>query len=150
VAREPRELTVMARTPRSQPVRDGIFEPNMTPLIDVSLVLVVILMVATPLAFQSAIAVRTASSAGRASAVKSDTDRIEVSVAVDDRNVTATSLGPAVAARLAQPGNASVLVVVRADTSTPYASVKSALESIRQAGAKRIAIATRQKGVAAQ
>ena len=33
----------------------GIFEPNMTPLIDVSLVLVVILMVATPMAFQSAI-----------------------------------------------------------------------------------------------
>ena len=31
----------------------------MTPLIDVSLVLVVILMVATPLAFQSSIAVRT-------------------------------------------------------------------------------------------
>ena len=69
-------------------------------------------------------------------------------MAVDDHTVTAASLGPAVAARLAAPGNSGVLVVVRADTSTPYASVKSALESIRQAGAKRIAIATRQKGVA--
>ena len=32
---------------------DGIHEVNMTPLIDVALVLVIILMVATPLAFQS-------------------------------------------------------------------------------------------------
>ena len=34
----------------------GIYETNLTPLIDVSLVLVVILLVATPLAFQSSAA----------------------------------------------------------------------------------------------
>ena len=48
-----------------RPVEAGIHEPNMTPLIDVSLVLVVILMVATPMAFQSGIAVQSANRSGR-------------------------------------------------------------------------------------
>ena len=34
---------------------EAIHEPNMTPLIDVCLVLVIILMVSTPMAFQSSI-----------------------------------------------------------------------------------------------
>ena len=57
---------------------EGIFEPNMTPLIDVSLVLVVILMVATPLAFQSGIAVsappRAAGAAANVARRRADRD----------------------------------------------------------------------------
>ena len=49
----------MSRSRRARGA-EGIFEVNMTPLIDVSLVLVVILMVATPLALQSSIALGTA------------------------------------------------------------------------------------------
>src|SRR5262245_38103388 len=60
----------------------GIFEPNMTPLIDVSLVLVVILMVATPMAFQSSIAVRQTASTGAAAAT-ARADRIELAVMPD-------------------------------------------------------------------
>src|SRR5206468_693473 len=62
---------------------DAISEPNMTPLIDVSLVLVVILMVATPLAFQSSIAVHTASRSGQAAVEAARTERIELSVHAD-------------------------------------------------------------------
>src|SRR5258705_8943271 len=58
----------------------GIYEPNMTPLIDVSLVLVVILMVATPLAFQSSIAVRNAAATGRQAKDLAHTARIELTV----------------------------------------------------------------------
>src|SRR4029434_2993320 len=58
----------------------GIYEPNMTPLIDVSLVLVVILMVATPLAFQSSIAVRNAGTTGKAAPELARTERIEINV----------------------------------------------------------------------
>ena len=61
---------------------EGIYEPNMTPLIDVSLVLVVILMVATPMAFQSGIAVNAAVASGRAPA-KSHDVRIELTIAAD-------------------------------------------------------------------
>ena len=39
---------------------DNINEINMTPLIDVSLVLVVMLLLATPLAFESSIAIKKA------------------------------------------------------------------------------------------
>src|SRR2546422_1971202 len=59
---------------------EGIYEPNMTPLIDVSLVLVVILMVATPLAFQSSIAVQRAAEAGRRAAILASSDRIEITI----------------------------------------------------------------------
>lgn len=136
----------MAR-PRSQPVRDGIFEPNMTPLIDVSLVLVVILMVATPLAFQSAIAVRTTSSAGRAAAVKSDTDRIEVSVAddgaisVDGTAIPRESVEAAIAARLG--GSKSRMVVVHVDPEASHGSMVGVLDDARSAGAAEIALAER-------
>ena len=57
----------------------------MTPLIDVSLVLVVILMVATPLAFQSSIALRTAARSGRQAAVAARPERVEVNVLADGR-----------------------------------------------------------------
>ena len=136
----------MAR-PRSQPVRDGIFEPNMTPLIDVSLVLVVILMVATPLAFQSAIAVRTASSAGRASAVKSAADRIEVSVAsdgaltVDGTAIPRQSIEAAIAARLG--GSKSRMVVVHVAPDAPHGFMVGVLDDARSAGAAEIALAER-------
>jgi biopolymer transport protein ExbD len=54
----------MARKPRKG--ESGSYEPNMTPLIDVSLVLVVILMVATPLALQSSIGVSRAANGAKA------------------------------------------------------------------------------------
>ena len=68
---------------RKRPPQDGIHEPNMTPLIDVSLVLVVILMVATPLAFQSGIAVNTASRGGKSAVKLARVERIELAVAAD-------------------------------------------------------------------
>ena len=53
---------------------------------------------------------------------------------------------PAVLARrLADRGNADVLVIVRADTNAPYSSVRQVLDDARRAGARRLAIATRQK-----
>src|SRR5262249_6113273 len=61
----------------------GIYEANMTPLIDVSLVLVVILMVATPLAFQSSIAVRNAAATGKVAHDLARTERIELTIHAD-------------------------------------------------------------------
>ena len=133
----------MARKPQGP--QNGIFEPNMTPLIDVSLVLVVILMVATPLAFQSAIAVRTASSAGQAAEVKTDADRIEVRVsatgdlAVDRETVSIETLEAAIATRLG--GSRSRMVVVRCEPGVPHGLMVSVLDDARSAGATQIALA---------
>ena len=139
----------MKRRPANSEI---ITKVNVTPIIDVALVLVIILLVTAPMMTASDLPVRLPEARTREA---EDERNISVTIgtdgrmAVDDRNVNDATLAPAVAARLAQPGNSGVLVVVRADTSTPYASVKHALETIRRAGAKRIAIATRQKGVAA-
>ena len=62
----------------------GIHEINMTPLIDVSLVLVVMLLLLTPLAFESSIAVRKAAKSAKSSEKKLKEERIEVSVISED------------------------------------------------------------------
>ena len=64
----------------------GIHEPNLTPLIDVCLVLVVILLVATPMTLQSSINVSRASSSGKKGAATQAT-RIEITIR-DDGNLT--------------------------------------------------------------
>jgi biopolymer transport protein ExbD len=66
-------------------------------------------------------------------------------VAVDEQVVERSELQRTLAERLRRPGNAGVLVVVRADSGAPYAQVRSLLADARAAGAKRLAIATRQK-----
>src|SRR5207344_68664 len=67
-----------------RPATDGIYDPNLTPLIDVSLVLVVILLVATPMALQSGIAVARAGSVGKAAEMARDA-RIEINVLDNNR-----------------------------------------------------------------
>jgi len=64
---------------------------------------------------------------------------------VDDKTVKAGGLEPALALRLAEPGNREVLVVVRADKQVPFATIRHALDEARAAGARRLAIATRQR-----
>ena len=58
----------------------GLFEVNMTPLIDVSLVLVVMLLLTTPLAFESSIMVRRSERTAAKAAKKNDDGRIELRV----------------------------------------------------------------------
>jgi biopolymer transport protein ExbD len=66
-------------------------------------------------------------------------------LALDETRVTKETLTAAIHDRLQQKGNDNVLVVVRADEDAPYSVVKELLEDARQAGAARIALATRQK-----
>ena len=64
----------------------GIYDPNLTPLIDVCLVLVVILLVATPMTLQSGIAVSRAAKGGKSGA-EVRASRIEITIR-DDQNLT--------------------------------------------------------------
>ena len=121
---------------------------NVSPIIDVALVLVIILLVTAPLLSVSDLPVDLP----RARTREAENER-NVSItlgsngalALDDRLLSLESLRGALAARLAEAGNADVLVVVRADSGAPYRSVRRLLEEARVAGAKRVAIATRQK-----
>jgi biopolymer transport protein ExbD len=132
------------RTFRARPPQEGIHEPNMTPLIDVSLVLVVILMVATPLAFQSGIAVQAAARGGRAAAKDARVERIELSLTADGRvrvnrqSVPRDSLAAALRPLLlASPTG---LVVVQCADGVPHGDFVRVLDEARQLGAARIAV----------
>lgn len=63
---------------------EGSHEVNMTPLIDVSLVLVVMLLLATPLAFESSIAVKSSKKSGRKAVTDIEDERVEVHIVSDD------------------------------------------------------------------
>jgi biopolymer transport protein ExbD len=122
---------------------DGIFEPNMTPLIDVSLVLVVILMVATPLAFQSGIAINAAARSGR-TAAKNREVRVELTVSADGtvtvnrdrvpRAQLASRLGPLLAS------SQSHTVIVRCDDTVAHGDFVSVLDEARALGATHVAV----------
>ena len=116
----------------------------MTPLIDVSLVLVVILMVATPMAFQSGIAVQSASRTGRKAAEQAKSDRIELSLTADGRvTVNRTSVSRdslAIALRPLLQLSPTGLVVLRCDDQVPHGDFVSVLDEARQLGASKIAV----------
>jgi len=133
-----------AKTPGAP---EGIHEINMTPLIDVSLVLVVILMVATPLALQSSIALRTAGASGREAAMRGQTERVEItvlsseSVRVNRTVVPRTALAGALAPLLG--GDTPRLVVVRCADEVSNGTFVSVLDEARALGASNIAVVGR-------
>jgi biopolymer transport protein TolR len=125
-----------------------ITKVNVTPIIDVALVLVIILLVTAPLLSVADLPVdlpqartREAEDERNVSITLSSTGRL----AVDDKVVSSEDLDRYLRSKLAQPGNQDVLVVVRADSGAPYYEVKRLLAQAKQDGATRIAIATRQR-----
>ena len=122
-------------------------EVNMTPLIDVSLVLVVILMVATPLALQSSIALGTARPAGHAGAHAEQLERIVIAVLSDDsvrvgRGVVARAELPRVLAPLLE-GSTSHEVVVRCADQVSHGVFVDVLDEARALGASRLTVVGR-------
>ncbi|TMQ63366.1 MAG: biopolymer transporter ExbD [Candidatus Eisenbacteria bacterium] len=134
----------MASKRRPSRGSDAIVEPNMTPLIDVSLVLVVILMVATPLAFQSSIAINTASRAGKQAAEMARTERIELfvhadgTIGVNRLVVPREALGVTLKPLIEQ--SATRMVVVRCDDEVPHGAFVGVLDEAKSVGAARIAV----------
>lgn len=123
---------------------EGLREINLTPLIDVCLVLVVILLVATPLAFESAIAVRNAVQVGRKAAQLTKNERIELNVVSDstiavNRRVVARSalrgeLGPLLAESVTRR------VVISCAGGVAHGTFVSVLDQARLLGAAEIAV----------
>jgi len=128
--------------------QEPITKINVTPIIDVALVLVIILLVTAPLMSASNLPVNLPQAHTREAEDQrnlSITLGSDGTLAVDDKNVSRSELIAVISAKLAQPGNNDLLVVVRADSGAHYSKVRDLLEAARQAGAKRLAIATRQK-----
>jgi len=130
--------------------RDGelITRINVTPIIDVALVLVTILLVTAPMMSVADLPVNLPKAQTREAEDErnvSITRSVAGELAVDRTRVTREQLGVALRAALARPGNDRVLVVVRADSGVPYGEIRDLLGEARKAGARRIAVATRQR-----
>lgn len=122
---------------------------NVTPIIDVALVLVIILLITAPMitALNMEIDLPQAKT-------RSIEDEVRVSItlsrggelAVDDELVSQGALFDVLLGKLSESSDKNVLVVVRADATTTHGTVKEIINDARAAGAKRIAVATRQRG----
>lgn len=122
---------------------------NVTPIIDVALVLVIILLITAPMIAASDMEIdlpeaktRSIEDEVRLSITVAKDGRIAVDEDVVDRN----RLGTVLRQRIDTAKSGNLLVVIRADAGTSYAFVHDILSDVRSAGAGRIAIATRQRG----
>ena len=120
---------------------------NMTPLIDVSLVLVVILLLATPLAFESAFGLRQASASARAAADDREVTRVEVEILDEDavrvnRQVVAVAdLGPTLRPLLGTGTPPQVTVTCR--DAVTHGTFVEVLDVTKANGAENIAVVGR-------
>ena len=129
----------LQRSPGAQPMSDI----NMTPLIDVMLVLLVIFMITAPLMSSS-----LNLDLPRAGGTQPDTAPEFISVALDPRGrlylgdeaVDATTLAARVAA--ATQRNPGTEVQLRADRNVPYGRVAELIDTVQKAGLNRIGFVT--------
>ena len=125
--------------------KDDATEINLTPLIDVSLVLVVMLLLATPLAFESSIAVRRGEEGGQRSKQSTEAPQIELVVTDDEHvevnglSVRVESLGKILDPLLEDEPLASV--VVRCDENVAHGAFVGVIDEAKASGAAAIAVA---------
>lgn len=119
-------------------------EINMTPLIDVSLVLVVMLLLLTPLAFESSIAVRKAAASARKSETRKKEERVELKIISEDsvmvnrsmvsRAELESALGPLLRDR------AERRVTIDCGDGVPHGAFVDVLDRAKLCGAGEIAV----------
>lgn len=124
--------------------RRHLSQINVTPLVDVMLVLLVIFMITAPM-MQAGIDVNLPKV--EASAIKSDEQSIVVTVDkrgrlyVNDSHVSSASLMQRLSS-MSDGTDKNATVVLRADASVPYGKIMEAMAQIRKAGITRIGLMT--------
>jgi|SRR5580704_1767210 biopolymer transport protein ExbD len=118
-----------------------IHEINVTPFIDVMLVLLIIFMVAAPLATVD-IAVNLPTSSAeqqpRPPMPQFLTVKADLTLALGDSPVARADLGPALAA--ATNGETDARIFLRADKTVPYGEIMEVMNLLRAAGFLKIAL----------
>lgn len=116
---------------------------NVTPLVDVCLVLVIIFMVTAPLFEQPTLDVSLPKANTKEGEEKENitiTLTSDGKIAVNERAVTAEELGPALKLKLASSGEKHV--ILRADKESLHGDLLMAMRLAKEFGAKSMAIAT--------
>ena len=122
----------------------GFSEINTTPLIDVSLVLVVILLLATPLAMESGISVKSRAQSGRVAEQSEEAKRLELTildeqtVRVNRQTVALADLAPTIRPMI--QSSPDQLVIVRCADGVTHGAFVSVLDEAKMCGAAQIAI----------
>jgi biopolymer transport protein TolR len=119
---------------------------NVTPIIDVALVLVIILMVTAPMltvANLDLILPEAHSREPQEDSYLSISLSSDGQIAVDEEILAPELLKTRLRSRIDEKED--ILVVVRADAGLSHIAVRSVLDQAKAAGAKRVAIATNQK-----
>jgi biopolymer transport protein ExbD len=123
---------------------EGMNDVNVVPLIDVSLVLVVILMLLTPLAFEQRIAVHRAQAAAREAAREEKAERVEVAiVGEDDIRVNRSRVAREDLAATLEPmlqGPVPPAVVITCADVVSHGTFVGVLDQAKLGGAREIAI----------
>jgi biopolymer transport protein ExbD len=120
---------------------------NLTPIIDVALVLVIILLITAPMLSVADIDIKLPNAQTRGA---EDEGRISITLgkagelAVNEELVSVDKLREMLRMLLSREQNENMLVVVRADQDVPYELIRVILREAREAGANRLAIATLQ------
>jgi biopolymer transport protein ExbD len=121
---------------------------NVTPIIDVALVLVIILMMTAPMMAVPDLGLDLPQANSRGIG---DTSHLTVTLALNGQVAIDATVVPREAflrelsARMADRGEAERLLIVRADEGVAYAAVREILAEARAAGTARVAIATRPR-----
>lgn len=135
------------RVPRFELEDDAVTGINVTPLVDVCLVLVIIFMVATPMLSQPAFDVKLPQAKTKEG---EEQDKVTLSLAADGRVaidsqefLDMTAMQKALKASLA--GSESGLVVIRADREATHGRLTDLMSRAKAAGARSLTVATEQK-----
>ncbi|MBI5210113.1 MAG: biopolymer transporter ExbD [Elusimicrobia bacterium] len=132
----------------SQKADEPITEINVTPLVDVCLVLVIIFMAVAPFAMVAGIKVLESRAKAAEGKVNADENvRVKLTVAgvvsVNDDAVDPAGLGAAIARALL--ASRDKMVTVTADEGNRVGQVVEILDTARQAGAQKLAIMRSQE-----
>ncbi len=128
------------------PLRAAI---NLTPIIDVALVLVIILLITAPMLALADLDITLPAAVTRDA---EDDLKINITlssdgeVAINEHIIGRERFEQVLEGLLSSGDNYDVLVVLRADTEVPYSSIRMVLAEAKSAGARRLAIATIQRG----
>jgi biopolymer transport protein ExbD/biopolymer transport protein TolR len=116
---------------------------NVTPMVDVMLVLLIIFMVITPM-LQNKVAVDMAKVDNPTSMPDADKeDAIVVAVTRDGDHIATSELGAKVRDKLADtPGKT---IFIRADARAQYRAVEDAIDAVRTAGVDEVGLLTQKK-----
>ncbi len=120
---------------------------NVTPIIDVALVLVIILLITAPILSVSGNEVELPGARTRGS---DESPLLKITLTsngiaeIEGESIHLGNLSGLISTRLSGGSGANTLVVVRADASCLHSEVSRLLDIVKTAGASRIAVATTQ------